>query len=89
MGGLLRFAMCCVVCLAGRRSELCLLTLYELLFLASTSIDLLATEQRQDNQKRRLFLFVKHVCGRKRGLYCGLHCVAWYARYGNARNCAC
>ena len=46
MGGLRRFAMCCVVCSAGQCTELYLLTLYELLFLAGTSTDLVAVEQR-------------------------------------------
>ena len=64
MGGLLRCAVCCMVCLAGRCNELCLLTLYELLFLTGTSVDLVTTEQRQDTEKVRPFLFVNHVCGR-------------------------
>ena len=46
MGGLLWFVVCCVVCSAGRRTELCLLTLHEILFLAGTSANLVATEQR-------------------------------------------
>ena len=43
---LLRFAVCCVVCSTGRRTELCLLTLYELLFLTGTYADLVTVEQR-------------------------------------------
>ena len=46
--------MCCMVCLAGRRTELCVLTLYELLFLLVTSIDLVTADQRQDSKKGRL-----------------------------------
>ena len=44
MGFVLLFAVCCVVCSMGQRTELCLLTLYELLFLVGTSIDLVAVE---------------------------------------------
>ena len=46
MGGVLQFAVCCMVCSVGQRTELCLLTFYELLFLAGTFVDLVATEQR-------------------------------------------
>ena len=46
MGFVLLFAMCCMVCSAGQRTELCLLTIYELLLLAGPSIDLVAAEQR-------------------------------------------
>ena len=89
MGVLPQFAVCCVVCLVGRRTELYMLTLYELLFLEGTSVDLRAMEEREDSNKDRLFSFVKHACGRKWDLYCGLHCAAWYARHGDAQNCAC
>ena len=65
MGGLLQFAVCCVVRLVGRCTKLCLLTLYELFFLPSTFVDLLAVEQRQDNKKSRFFSFIRHVWGRK------------------------
>ena len=53
-GGVLRFAMCWVVCSAGRCIELCLIIVHELCFLASTSIDLVAVEQRQGTKKGRL-----------------------------------
>ena len=54
MGFVLLFALCCMVCSAGRCSELCLLTLYELSFLAGSFVDLVTAEQRQDNKKGRL-----------------------------------
>ena len=44
MGFVLLFAVCWVVCSVGRRIELSLLALYELLFLAGTSVDLVAVE---------------------------------------------
>ena len=58
-----------MVCSIRQCTELCLLTLYELLFLGGTFVDLVAVEQRQDNKKGRIFSFVKHVWGRKWGLY--------------------
>ena len=88
-GFVLWFALCCVLCLAGRCIELRMLKLYELLFLVGTSVDLVAMEQRQDNKKGRFFSFVKQVWARKWGLYCSLHCAEWYARRADARNCAC
>ena len=54
MGFVLLFAVCFVVCFARQRIELCLLTLYEFLFLVGTSVDLVTVEQRQDNKKGRL-----------------------------------
>ena len=55
MGSILRFALCCMVCLVGRCIELRLLTLQGLCFLAGTSVDLLnVVEQRQDSEKGRL-----------------------------------
>ena len=89
MGFVLQFPLCRVVCSARRCTELRLLTLYELLLLAGTSIDLVTTEQRQNNKKGRSFSFVKHVCGRKWGLYYSLHCAAWYAQWDDAQNCPC
>ena len=43
-------ALCRVVCSAGRRTELRLLKVHQLSFLVGTSIDLDATEQRQDTK---------------------------------------
>ena len=51
MGFVLLFAMCCVVCSVGRHTKLCLLTLYELLFIAGRFVDLVTAEQRQDSKK--------------------------------------
>ena len=51
---MLLYAVCYMVSLAGRRIKLCLLTLYELLFLVGTFVDLVAMEQRQDSKKDRL-----------------------------------
>ena len=58
MGGLLRFAVCRVVCSVGQSTEFCLLILYELLFLVGTSTDLVAVEQRQGTKKGKLFFLL-------------------------------
>ena len=44
------FALCRVVCSAGRCTELLLLKVHQLSFFVGTSVDLDATEQRQDTK---------------------------------------
>ena len=51
MGGLLRFAVCCMVCLVGRGTKLGLLTLYELLF--STGTFLICSPWRSNRIARK------------------------------------